>query len=91
VCGFTHLPCLVSITAAIKGDCVICARCAAVFPSRYTMMGGDEVNLKALEGLPEIQAAAKKLGGNASSYDLYRSFIAEMHAYANASGRELIV
>jgi N-acetyl-beta-hexosaminidase len=55
------------------------------------MMGGDEVNLKALEGLPEIQAAAKKLGGNASSYDLYRSFIAEMHAYANASGRELIV
>ena len=34
----------------------------AVFPSGYVMMGGDEVNLGAIANLPEIKAAAKKVG-----------------------------
>ena len=62
----------------------------AVFPSGYVMMGGDEVNLGSIQDLPEIKAAAAKLGANATGYDLYRQFIVKMHAYANRTGRELM-
>jgi N-acetyl-beta-hexosaminidase len=52
----------------------------AVFPSGYTMMGGDEVNLAAIQALPEIVAAAAKLGlgrvvalhdGSSTSYQMH--------------------
>jgi N-acetyl-beta-hexosaminidase len=62
-----------------------------VFPSGYTMMGGDEVNLGAIQDLPEIKAAAAQLGANATGYDLYRQFIVEMHSYSTKAGRELVV
>lgn len=63
----------------------------AVFPSGYVMMGGDEVNLAAIQNLPEIKAAAAKMGHNATGYDLYRQFIVDMHTFASGTGRELIV
>ena len=52
---------------------------------------GDEVNLGSIASLPEIKAAASKIGPNATGYDCYRQFIAEMHAYAKKAGRELVV
>jgi len=63
---------------------------SAVFPGSYVHIGGDEVAFNTLDGLPEVQAAAKTLGLN-SSYDLYRRFIAQMQSYAAKSGRELLV
>ena len=44
-----------------------------------------------LQDLPEIKAAAKKLGPNATGYDLYRKFIVDMHSYAAKAGKELMV
>ena len=57
----------------------------------YVMMGGDEVPLASIAALPEIKAAASKLGANATGYDCYRQFIAEMHAFAAKAHRELVV
>eukprot|EP00041_Stephanoeca_diplocostata_P025954 m.692170 g.692170 ORF g.692170 m.692170 type:complete len:696 (+) comp22859_c0_seq13:228-2315(+) len=63
---------------------------AAVFPSPFVHIGGDEVNFGALERVPEVQDFIKSKNYS-SVTDVYRNFIAEMDAYATARGRTLHV
>lgn len=76
-----------SVVAAIQ---TLYDEVSEVFPGSYMNIGGDEVNLGYVDGLPEAQAAIKALGLK-SSYDLYRRFIVQMQTFATKRGRKLVV
>lgn len=53
-------------------------------------LGADEVDLSGFDRLPRVQAEVRRLGLRHAG-DLFRRFIAEMHAFLNGRGRETIV
>lgn len=61
----------------------------AVLPSPYFAIGGDEVDFAAVEGLPEVVAAAK-VNGYIGAMDLYRAFIEEMRTFATKHNKTLL-
>ena len=58
--------------------------------SQYFHIGGDEVNLGALDQLPQAKQKIKEKGYD-NVHDLYLEYLVEMHEFAKSQGKQTLV